>query len=334
MFEEWLGIKEVTKVMRSILVTLFSLVCFTISNGEALILYSSDNGANWFREESCTSSNLNSVSIDIVTGIALAVGNNGTILRRGLEGRWADVSPEGLSQDLYSVCSQISGSMACGADGALLSSFDGGLSWRIWTDFECGSVDLLSVNFDPTNQNSFLITGENGFVYSSKERGGLLTEVTFDCVASCVTLCRGFPDQIIGRDGKGFSLRSETVFSITNSFLRGATEIISGGGRYIAVGENGSIFRYSEDNVWESIPNTAEDHLNDVSYLLWGQSVCAVGENGTALLSYDNGITWDALDLGTNRDLNSIGGNGAGVACIVGTSAFSDFFSGDRYQTE
>lgn len=317
--------KEVTNPMRSFLFAAVSLVCFSASSGEALILYTSDNGDSWIREKSGTSSNLNCVSVDIMSGTILAVGDNGTILRRGEEEIWVDVSPEGLSADLYSVSTGIAGSMACGEGGTLLSSFDGGLSWRIWTDFECGNVNLLSVNFDPTHLNTFLITGEDGFVHSSEERGIVATDFTFDCVASCVTLCSGFPDQIIGSNGSGFSLRSESEFSIGNSLLRGATEIVSGSGRYIAVGDSGSLFRYSEENVWESIPTLLEEDLNDVSYLSWGSSACAVGNNGAAMKSNDNGITWTAIDSGTNRDLTSISGNGAGTACIVGKNALSGF---------
>ncbi|MCP4646524.1 MAG: hypothetical protein GY852_02160, partial [bacterium] len=77
--------------------------------------------------------------------------------------------------------------------------------------------------------------------------------------------------------------------------------------------------------IWQSINSSTEENLNDVSYLVWGLSLCAVGENGTALISNDNGLTWTAIDLETSRDLTSISGNGAGVVCIVGKSALPDF---------
>ncbi len=311
--------------MRSLLIVAVSLICFSLSSGEALILHTSDGGNNWVREVSGTSSNLNSVSVDIISGAMLAVGDNGTILRRGQDELWVDVSPENLSADLYSVSMGITSAMACGEDGTLLSSFDGGFSWRIWADFESDDVDLLSVNFDPTSPNSFIITGEDGFIYSSKERGIVATDFTFDCVASCVLLCSGFPDQILGSNGNGFSLRSNAEFFITSSVVRGATAIVSGSGRYIAVGENGSLSRYSEENVWVSVPCSSEENLNDVSYLSWGVSAFAVGDNGTAVKSNDNGITWTVIDLRTGRDLTSISGNGAGMACIVGKNSLSRF---------
>ena len=312
------------------------LVCLAVfliqfaSYGEAIIMYSSDNGASWNREESGALSNLNAVSVDIATGITLAVGDEGTILRRGEDQTWVNVSPEGLSSDLYSVASGLGGAMVCGAEGTLLSSFDGGLSWRLWSGFECGRVDLFSVNFDPTHMNSFLILGEGGFVYSSEGENTLSTGLDSDCLASCVSLCCGFPELILFRDGSGFSLRRNTVFRVTDSILNGVTNLVSGSGRFIVVGDSGSIFRHSSADIWESISSTTMENLNDVSYLSWGLTVCSVGTNGTVLISYDNGLTWSDIDSGTRRDLTAITGNGAGIACIVGKTAFSDFISGDR----
>ena len=304
----------------------YVLFLFSISTNipaSALILHTSDGGQTWIREESNTVFNLNDVAVSIVSNIAVAVGDNGTILRRDESGIWTDVSPEGLSSDLYSVAVSLSGMMACGEGGTLLSSFNGGTEWRELTEFGYEEIDLLSVNFDPTNTNSFLITGEDGFIYSSKERGIVPTEVSSDFVVSCVTLCSGFPELVLGRDGTGFSLRSNTEFEVSDSAVRGATEIVSGGGSYIAVGEGGDIFRYSTDIGWEPTASITEEDLNSVSYLIWGVSACAVGDKGTVLVSDDNGLSWQKESLGVSRDLTSVAGNGAGFAFIVGSNALS-----------
>lgn len=313
--------------MRLVWITIF-LIQFA-SYGEAIILYSSDNGASWIREESGTPNNLYGVSVDIVTGVTLAVGDEGTILRRGEDQIWTDVSPEGLSSDLYSVASGLGGAMVCGAEGTLLSSFDGGLSWRVWSDFDCSNTNLLSVNFDPTHRNSFLILGEDGFVYSSEEEGIIPTGCTSEYVASCVSLCSGFPELIMGRDGSGFSILNNAGFVVANSTLNGATDLVSASGRFIVVGDGGSIFRYSSAEVWESISSITTENLNDVSYLAWGLTACSVGNNGTVLMSYDNGITWSDIDSGTKRDLTAIAGNGAGIACVVGRNAASEFIQNE-----
>ncbi|MEA3266124.1 MAG: hypothetical protein U9P42_04195 [Candidatus Fermentibacteria bacterium] len=310
----------------------YILLLFLISvkvPAEALILYSSDGGASWIREESSTLSNLNDVAISITTGIAISVGDNGTILRRGDDGTWSDVSPGGFTADLYSVAVGVSGMMACGEGGILLSSFDGGTSWRILDNFQYSSIDLYSVNFDPTHPNSFLIVGEDGFIYSSED-GLVETESSSDFVTSCGMLCSGFPEVVLGRNGSVYNIRNEVMFDIGDAVISGATEIVSGGGRYIAVGESGSVFRYSDCQVWDGILHCTGEDLNDVSYLIWGMTVCAVGDNGTMLISEDNGLTWGISDTGTSRDLNAVAGNGAGIACIVGSSVMSgmiNFFS-------
>ncbi len=289
---------------------------------DAIIFYTADNGENWVMEESNTSLDLNDVAMSITTGIAISVGDNGTILRRGEDGIWVDVSPGGLSSDLYSVAVGISGMMACGEDGVLLSSFDGGSNWRVLSDFGHRDTDLFSVNFDPTHSSAFLITGENGFIYSSRDKL-LQTGTTSDFVASCGMLCSGFPEVVLGRNGSGYNIRKEVMFDMVDAVIRGATEIVSGGGRYIAVGDSGSIYRYSDIKVWDSVPSSTGEDLNDVSYLIWGVTACAVGDNGTVLMSYDNGVTWERIDLGTTRDLTAVASNGAGIAFIVGRTAFS-----------
>lgn len=289
----------------------------------ALIMYTPDGGENWVLEESNTVFDLNDVAVSITTGTAISVGDHGTILRRGEDGVWADVSPEDFSADLYSVAVGVSGMMACGAGGTLLSSFDGGSNWRVLSDFGHEDTDLYSVNFDPTHSNSFLITGENGFIYSSEKSGLVLTGSSSDFVASCGMLCSGFPEVVLGRNGSGYNIRNEVMFDIGDTVIRGATELVSGGGRYIAVGESGSIFRYSDGEVWDSIPPCTEEDLNDVSYLLWGMTACAVGDNGTVLISGDNGFSWEEIELGTSRDLTAVAGSGAGIACIVGRTALS-----------
>ncbi|MCK5786337.1 MAG: hypothetical protein KAH54_07245 [Candidatus Sabulitectum sp.] len=306
-----------------VLLFLFSLSAFA----GAIILYTSDGGTSWLQEESNTVFNLNDVALSIVNNTAVAVGDNGTILRRGEHGIWADVSPEGLSADLFSVAVGVSSMMACGADGILLSSFDGGNNWCVLSEFEYGGTDLYSVNFDPTHPNSFLITGENGFVYSSVD-GLVQTGTNSDLVASCGMLCSGFPELVLGREGECYFLGTREPYNIEDAVIRGATEIVSGGGRYIAVGENGSVIRYSNLDIWDSIVSGTGEYLNDVSYLTWGMTACAVGENGTVLVSGDNGFTWERVNVETTRDLTAVAGNGAGVACIVGRNALFDVLNG------
>jgi len=289
------------------------------------VVYTSDGGENWSLEETGTFFNLNDVSVSIATGTAIAVGDHGVVLRREDSGTWTDVSPGELTANLYSVAVGISGIMACGERGTLLSSFDNGSSWRVWTEFGHDDINLLSVNFDPTHPNSFLITGEHGFVYSSTD--GIVTAGgDEDLIGSCGKLCSGFPDVILGRNGFGYFIRSLERFTVGDVDLRGTTEIVSGGSRYMAAGEGGCIYRYEAEGVWKRMNSGTSEDLNDISFLSWDTSACAVGDNGTVLISKDNGTSWTKVDIGVSASLTAVSGNGSGVGFIVGNSILSGVF--------
>ena len=289
------------------------------------IMHTSDNGENWSLEESNTNFSLNDVSVNIATGTVIAVGDHGVVLRREDNGIWADVSPEGLTEDLYSVAVGVSGIMACGAEGTLLSSFDNGRSWRVWTEFGHEDIDLLSVNFDPTHPNSFLITGEDGFLYSSTD-GVVTAGNDTDMIGSCGKLCGGFPEIVLGRNGTGYFVENSQGFTVAEVQLRGTTEIVSGGSRYMVAGEKGSIYRFEPEGLWELIYSGTSEDLNDICFVSWGTTACAVGDNGTVLISNDNGTSWRGIDTGIHSDLTAVSGNGSGTAFIVGKNILSEFF--------
>ncbi len=266
------------------------------------ILSTTDGGETWHREFSGTVCDLNGVAVDIFTGTALAVGDNGKILRRDEEGIWEDVSPAGFRKDLFSVVmGSRGGCMACGADGALLSSFDGGFTWRVWDQFDSGGADLFSVNFDPTRPDNFVITGENGFVHSASDGRLELDNVS----GSCVSLCSGEAE----------------LFAAPG---RGVTPLVSAGSPCAAVGEGGAVFLF-EDGGWTGVESGCEEDLNGVANLVFGETFCAVGEGGTIILSRDNGRSWRPVNSGVSSDLNGVAGNGWGLGYIVGDGPFGRF---------
>jgi photosystem II stability/assembly factor-like uncharacterized protein len=313
------GISDLTKHM------LLLLLPWTCVLADTPVLYTPDDGENWYREESNTGFNLNDVSVSMVNSTAIAVGDHGVILRRTDDGRWADVSLEGLTEDLFSVAVGVSSIMVCGARGTLLSSFDDGISWRVWSEFGHENTNLLSVNFDPTHTNSFFITGENGFVYSSTS-GVVNTGDSTAFAGSCGKVCNGLPELVIGRNGTGYFVESREGFTVAETTLRGMTEMISGAGIYMVAGDGGSIYRLESDGMWKQVFSGTSEDLNDISYLSWGTTACAVGENGTVLISEDNGVSWRAENTGIKADLTAVSGNGAGVAFIVGRNILSELF--------
>ncbi len=284
--------------MLKLLILLFPASCTFAGT----ILSTADGGVTWHREFSGTVGDLNGVAVDIFTGAALAVGDGGRIIRRGDEGIWSDVSPEGFHKDLFSVAAGSGGiCMACGADGALLSSFDGGYSWRVWEGFDSGGADLLSVNFDPTSPDNFVITGENGFVHTASAGRVQINGVT----GTCARLCSGEAEALAAPG-------------------RAVTPLVSAGSPCIAVGENGSVFLY-EQGGWTSVESGFEEDLNGVANLVFGETFCAVGEGGTIILSDDNGRTWRSVDSGTTAGLNGTAGNGGGIGFIVGDGPFGRY---------
>ncbi|HOP27816.1 MAG TPA: hypothetical protein PKX02_11545 [Candidatus Sabulitectum sp.] len=266
------------------------------------ILSTADGGASWQREFSGTVGDLNGVAVDIFTGAALAVGDGGRIIRRGDDSIWEDVSLDGFQNDLFSVVMGSGGvCMACGADGALLSSFDGGYSWRVWEGFDSGGADLLTVNFDPTSPDNFVITGENGFVHSASAGREQIDGVT----GSCARLCSGEAEALAAPAGS-------------------ITALVSAGSPCIAVGEEGAVFLFG-NNGWARIESGCEEDLNGVTNLVFGETFCAVGEGGAIILSEDNGLSWRVVDSGTAADLNGVAGNGGGIGYIVGDGPFGRY---------
>ncbi|PIE53496.1 hypothetical protein CSA37_01135 [Candidatus Fermentibacteria bacterium] len=295
----------------------FKLLCLFLPcalSAEALILRTEDGGITWQREESRCFNSLNAVAADMITDLMIAVGERGTILLRDASGVWQDVSPAGLTADLNSVAIAVNGlCMVCGDDGTLLSSFDRGESWRLWDEFDCGGVDLLSVNFAPTSPDLFVITGDDGFTRFSEDWSIQFID-SEPIVGSCFRLCSGAPEFIASASGRMVS--DDAVAGETGFPVRGVTPVVSGGSHPFLVGEDGMMSTVN-GSAREVVPGLSAD-LKSVSALTWGSDCCAVGEGGTILVSHDNGSDWELLTGIALRDLNGVCSNGSGTGCIVG----------------
>lgn len=135
------------------------------------ILKSIDNGANWNKQNSGTTSNLFSVEM-INSSISLAGGVSGTVLRTTNGGAtWSSVST-GLTSSVNDIKSIPGAVFACDASGKLAKSTDQGASWTLiptgstgfqemyWWDINNGiiigtnSVALKTTNGGATWQNN------------------------------------------------------------------------------------------------------------------------------------------------------------------------------------
>jgi len=301
------------------------LILLDSVHANALVLRTNDGGESWIREAPACTFSLNGVSIDPMSGLAIAVGDRGTVLRRETGSDWEDVSPPGLMKDLRSVAIGIDGvCMACGDSGTLISSFDRGVSWRVWGEFDYEGIDFLSVNFDPSSSGSFVITGEDGFIYTSSARA-VEVRTSSSFIGSCVQLCSSFPEMVVSCTGDIYYPLRDSLHTVSEPLaFNGVTQVVSGGGTCAAVGNEGLVCTYNGAD-WLVRESNCTADLYSVAYITFGRNLCAVGENGTILLSLDNGETWSRVLSGISRNLNGIAGNGSGSGYIVGESLWGRF---------
>ncbi len=83
------------------------------------------------------------------------------------------------------------------------------------------------------------------------------------------------------------------------SGLRGVTQF---GGRYVVVGDNGTIITSTDLNTWTAATSGTTQTLRRVTA---GNQLVAVGSAGTVLLSTD-GLTWTAGNSGTTGDIRGL----------------------------
>ena len=83
------------------------------------------------------------------------------------------------------------------------------------------------------------------------------------------------------------------------------------GGRLVAVGDAGQIWRSTEGTSWQRVAAPVEESLEDVAPV--GAGLLAVGEEGVAIWSSDAGATFTALDLPTSTHLWSVAPVGEGA---------------------
>jgi len=214
--------------------------------------------------------------------------------------------------------------MACGDNGALLSSYDFGATWRLWENFVSDSTDLLSVNFDPSSPSEFVITGDHGFVFSAAGQGTVSLDTSDPVIGSCARFCSGYVDLVVTAGGSLVSLSGDSFPPLpVGSELNGTTPFVSAGGPFIIVGNGGLMIRLGD--IPPVVQRPVAMDLCSVTSVEHGSVYCAVGRGGTILTSADNGFTWSRVYSGTSRNLLGVAGDGSGNCFIVGESILGRF---------
>jgi len=95
-----------------------------------------------------------------------------------------------------------------------------------------------------------------------------------------------------------------SLASPTTNTLRDAHGFLSSGG--IAVGENGTIVRYSSgQNTWTNVPSGTTVSLRSIAASA-DANVIVVGGGGTILRSVNSGQSWSGVTSGTTENLNRV----------------------------
>ena len=166
-----------------------------------------------------------------------------------------------------------------------------------------GGTVAISTNFSTFNKSTIYSRTLNGFLYTYTD-----TTLTQDLNAftggSTKGVAVGAAGTIIFTESgsSGFG----TAFVITNKYssqnLRG---VDSRGDLFVAVGDNGSILRSTNGEIWSGVTTTSiTTRLNDVHYA--DDKWIAVGAAGSVVRSTDNGLTWSVVSSGSTFNLNSV----------------------------
>ena len=166
-----------------------------------------------------------------------------------------------------------------------------------------GGTVAISTDFSTFNKSTIYSRTLNGFLYSYSD-----TALTQDLNAFSGGSTKGVAVGAAGtivfteQGSSGFG----TAFVITSKYssqnLRG---VDSRGDLFVAVGDNGSILRSTNGEIWTGVTTTSiTTRLNDVHYA--DDKWIAVGAAGSVVRSTDNGLTWSVVSSGSTFNLNSV----------------------------
>jgi hypothetical protein len=210
-----------------------------------------------------------------------------------------DTKAIGISR-VNSICfKDASNGLACGPDGAIYASTDGGVTWTKRTSpitYELYSVDYISTG-------RALACGENGTILLSDDDGAtwaaLSSGVTDDLF--CAHYDAAAAEAWVG-GAEGLILKStdlvtwtampnvgrKNFYGITVMTGPAATRIV------LAVGDQGVIYRSADGGTtWASVDSTSVFSLNAISreHNSAGFTTIAVGDRGTVVRTDDAGLT-------------------------------------------
>lgn len=268
-----------------------------VGGSEGCILRSVDHGRSWLQADVSEDFPVDQLVGD-THGNVLALGERG-ILRSGDEGQhWIPVQlPDGsvISRLLFDA--KRNDWLATNAKGGMLTSVDGGRSWRVVRGLSAAPLLNLALSTDGT----IVAAGTEGSVVHSRDgrRWNLLKSDTTAYVSRILPLGHAQGTLVIWSD------RSVSLITIQGG-LETRTPVgefpptavtFDARNRLAFVGNaNGQVFRSADGGMhWQSSQVLDRVFLTEMLSDPASGALTAVGARGTVARSMDDGVTWKIL---------------------------------------
>ena len=234
----------------------------------------------------------------------------------------------GTTQDLYSITYRDSLKLiACGANGTIIRSTNGGTNWIPATSGTTSS--LKSVSTVPSVfQPSIIAAGSGGTIVLSTNNGetwSVMTSNTSNQLNSILFFFNGVSGYNTSAMGNNGTLKThisstwdnDPQFPVTTENLTGSSSNAAGIYnvlRFLCT-EGGKIFKVRNTlspGAWQQINSGVTSSLRsihsqaDLSYNSGGKKIWAAGDNGVIRYSADTGNTWQGQSISTTENLYSI----------------------------
>ncbi len=197
---------------------------------------------------------------------------------------------------------------ACGNQGAVISTRDGGNSWQTLSD--SSQINLYNIFF--MNQSRGFIVGSNGTILNSTDAGNTwqkIISVTAEALFKIYFLNDNKTGFIVGADGT--ILRSNDAGASWYQLNSPTKEVLYSIGftddnKGFIVGWNGEMLETSDQgNTWTEARKVSDQYLRDIKFFN-GSTGIIVGGGGLIARSDDGGDDWKIISSNTVSGLYSI----------------------------
>lgn len=308
------------------------------AGGGAVLSY---DGADWTQSLSAQGSPL-FANLTGNTEIVIAVGHGGTYEFDGAGWLEHDMSDSGIVSPSDVEIRSDGSLIVVGGGGAIFSGASAKSSTWFWTN-DAPEFDWSVTQAIAVSRHEVLVVGlrSTGNIFfgttvgkAAKFTNGVWQEFSDDIPRALFAMWSGDGGATavaVGALGEIRRYDGSTWTKETNpqgsANLRGIWG--SGPENILAVGESGTLLRYSTTWTQEAVPTT------QALYGVMGfgpNDIYIVGTGGTAF--HYAGTQWTPIDLGTSEDLRSIWGSSASDVFVVGTSGTIVHFDGTSWEVQ